>query len=110
MMTRNYYESIDLERYRQHRTFSMQHWDQRNAALELSYAERQQMRSAPILRPERMPSDNEQDSQNGNSQTRRQRIAVAVSMVFDTIGQCGWLFALILLIESQLQVHLPNFT
>jgi hypothetical protein len=82
MMTRNYYsyENTELERYRQHQ-FPMQQWDQRNAALELSYAERQQMRSDPIHRPERMPSDNEQEAQNGSSQTRRQRIAVAVSKI-----------------------------
>jgi hypothetical protein len=77
-MTRTLYESLDLERYRGHH-YSMQQWDQRNTALELSHAERLQMRSAPTCRPDRIPADSEQDSRDGISQTRRQRIAVAVS-------------------------------
>jgi hypothetical protein len=83
-MTRNYYsyDSLELQRY-PHRQVPMQQWDhQRNTALELSYADRQQVRSAPVHRPERMPAVNVQDLQNANSQTRRQRIAVAVSETF----------------------------
>jgi hypothetical protein len=78
-MTRSLYENVDLERYRRHH-YSMQQWDQRNTALEMSHAERLQIRSAPTCRPERVSSDNEQDSRDGSSQNRRQRIAVAVSI------------------------------
>jgi hypothetical protein len=90
-MTRNYgsYENIELDHYRQ-RQYPMQQWDQRNAALELSYAERQQIRSGPIHRPERILSESEQEAQSGSSQTRRQRIAVAVSRI---VGPRGWRFA-----------------
>jgi hypothetical protein len=88
MMTRNYYsyENPEVERYRQ-RQYPMEQWDQRNTALELSYSDRQHSRSGPIHRTERMPLDNEQDTQNVNSQTRRQRIAVAVSMIVRSSGR-----------------------
>lgn len=79
MMTRSLYDNIEMERYGRHHQYSMQQWDRRNTALELSHADRLQMRSAPTCRPDRIPSDNEQDSRDGISQTRRQRIAVAVS-------------------------------
>lgn len=86
MMTRNYYEPVDLDRYRQQH-YPMQQWDQRSSALALSYADRRQMRSAPTCRPDRTLSDNEHDSRNNNSQTRRQRIAVAVSSSAMTASQ-----------------------
>lgn len=81
VMSRRQYDTHGFDRQRYQTSMQPLYLDEyaRALPLTLSYADRPQMRSAPITAPvERHQLELDQDSQSSNSQSRR-RIAVAVS-------------------------------
>lgn len=81
VMSRRQYDTHGFDRQRYQTPMQPVYLDEyaRALPLTLSYADRPQMRSAPIAAPvERHQLESDQDSQGSNSQSRR-RIAVAVS-------------------------------
>jgi hypothetical protein len=82
VMSRRQYDTHGFDRQRYQAPMQPLYLDEyaRALPLTLSYADRPQMRSAPIAAPvDRHQLESDQDSQGPNSQSRR-RIAVAVSL------------------------------